>query len=92
MPIYILPSIVQEIASVKGAEATRVEISTEMKKCFRLNDMLSFNINMFWQHYLGNKKPTFLACNPEHVYAAILEFSKHNVFFRTAKLTLADFL
>ena len=32
---------------------------------------------MFYQHYLGNNKPTFLACNPEQVYAAILEFSKN---------------
>ena len=33
---------------------------------------------MFWQHYLGNKKPSFLACNTEHVHAAILESSKIN--------------
>ena len=31
---------------------------------------------MFQQHYLGNKKPTFLACNNEQIYAAILESSK----------------
>ena len=36
------------------------------------------HINMFYQHYLGNNKPTFFACNPEQVYAAILEFSKNN--------------
>ena len=36
---------------------------------------------MFYQHYLGNNKPTFLACNPEQVYAAILEFSKNNDLF-----------
>ena len=29
---------------------------------------------MFYQHCLGNNKPTFLACNSEQVYAAILEF------------------
>ena len=29
---------------VKGPEATCVEIATEMKKCFRLKDMLNFNI------------------------------------------------
>ena len=29
---------------VKGPEATCVEIATEMKKCFRLKDMLTFNI------------------------------------------------
>ena len=28
----------------KGAEATCVEIATEMKICFRLKDMLSFNV------------------------------------------------
>ena len=40
------------------------------------------HINMFQQHYLGNKKPTFLACNPEQVYATILEFSKNNDLFQ----------
>ena len=29
---------------IKGAEATCVEIATEMKKCLRLRDMLNFNI------------------------------------------------
>ena len=33
---------------------------------------------MFKQHYLGNNKPTFLACNTEQVHAAILESSKIN--------------
>ena len=28
----------------KGAEATCVEISSEMKKCFRLKDILNFNV------------------------------------------------
>ena len=37
---------------------------------------------MFQQHYLGNKKPTFLACNPEQVYVAILESSKNNDLFQ----------
>ena len=32
---------------------------------------------MFYQHYLRNNKATFIACNPEQVYAAILEFSKN---------------
>ena len=36
---------------------------------------------MFYQHYLGNNKPTFLACNPKQVYAAILKFSKNNDLF-----------
>ena len=29
---------------VKGTEATCVEIASEMKKCFRLKDMLNFNV------------------------------------------------
>ena len=33
---------------------------------------------MFKQHYLGNNKPTFLACNTEQVHAAILESSNIN--------------
>ena len=37
---------------------------------------------MFSQHYLGNKKPTFLACNSEHVYAAILKSSKNDDLFQ----------
>ena len=37
---------------------------------------------MFQQHYLGNNKPTFLTCNPEQVYAVILESSKNNDFFQ----------
>ena len=37
---------------------------------------------MFLQHNLGNKKPTFLACNAEQVYAATLEFSKNNDLFQ----------
>ena len=37
---------------------------------------------MFQQHYLGNKKPTFLACNPEQVYATMSEFSKNNDHFQ----------
>ena len=49
-------------------------------------------MNMFWQHYLGNKKPTFLACIPEQDYAAILESSKITIFFRTANPTLAGSL
>ena len=30
--------------NIKGAEATCVEIATEMKKCLRLKDMLNFNV------------------------------------------------
>ena len=35
-------------------------------------------MKMFWQRYLENKKPTFLACIPQKDYAAILESSKNN--------------
>ena len=31
---------------------------------------------MFYQHYLGDNKQDFPACNPEQIYAAILKFSK----------------
>ena len=37
---------------------------------------------MFYQHYLENNKPAFLACNPKQVYAAILEISKNNDLFQ----------
>ena len=43
---------------------------------------------MFYQHYLGNNKPTFFACNPEQVYAAILEFSKNNDLFQNSRRIL----
>ena len=33
-----------DILKVKGAEATCVETASEMKKCFRLKDMLNFNV------------------------------------------------
>ena len=36
------------------------------------------HMKMFWQRYLENKKPTFLACIPQQDYAAILESSKNN--------------
>ena len=39
-------------------------------------------MNIFWQHYLENKKPTFLACISKQVYAAILESSKNNNLFQ----------
>ena len=40
---------------------------------------------MFYQHYLEYKKPTFLACNPEEVYATILEFSKNSSLFQNCQ-------
>ena len=33
-----------EILHFKGAETTYVEIASEIKKCFRLKDMLNFNV------------------------------------------------
>ena len=51
---------------------------------------------MFYQHYLGNNKPNFLACNSEQVYATILEFSKIKTtlagFFRFLEISLTWFL
>ena len=41
---------------------------------------------MFWQHYLGNKKPTFPACNTEQVYAAILKSSKNKDLFQNCQI------
>ena len=54
-----------KLLNFKGAEATCTTSIIVMKKCFRLKDMLYFNIfsahmNMFWQHCLENKKPIFL--------------------------------
>ena len=37
---------------------------------------------MFWQHYIENKKHTFLVCIPKQVYAAILEYSENNDLFQ----------
>ena len=39
-------------------------------------------MDILWQHYLENKKPTFLACIPKQIYAAILESSKNNDLFQ----------
>ena len=39
-------------------------------------------MNMFLLHYLETKKPNFLACIPEQVYAAILESSENNDLFK----------
>ena len=41
---------------------------------------------MSWQHYLGNKKPTFLACNTVSVGAAISESSKINDLFQNRQI------
>ena len=41
---------------------------------------------MFYQRYLGNKKPAFLACNPEQVYDAILESSENNDLFQNHQI------
>ena len=34
---------------------------------------------MFEQHHLGNKGPSFLTCNPEQVYVAILDSEPPNL-------------
>ena len=34
-------------------------------------------MNMFWQHYLENKKLIFLACIPEFTFPGFLKFSWH---------------
>ena len=41
---------------------------------------------MFYQHYLGNKKPTFLTSNTKQVYAAILKSSKVNDLFQNSEI------
>ena len=58
---------------------TRTEIIKDVKGTEATCEV----INMFKQHYLGKKKPTFLVCNPKHGYGAILEFSKNNDLFNT---------
>ena len=82
-----------KLLNFKGAEATCVESITEMKKCFRLKDMLYFNVfsahmNMFWQHYLENKKPVFLAS--KQVCTAIMEFLKKQCFSELQNPLLLD--
>ena len=39
----------KHLMNVKGAEATCVEIAIEMKKCYRLKDMLNFNVLWIFQ-------------------------------------------
>ena len=41
---------------------------------------------MFQQHYLGNRKPTFLACDSKQVYASILESLKNNNLFQNRQI------
>ena len=40
------------------------------------------HMNIFQQHFSGNKNPIFLACNLEQVYPAILEFLKNCDLFQ----------
>ena len=85
------------IVHIKGTEATCVEIATEMKNALNWK---TCSIAMFYEIFSPFKyisatlfrKLTFLACNNNQVYAAILEFPKIMIFFRTAKPTLARFL
>ena len=51
-----------------------------------------FSSCKFKQHYLGNKKPIFLACNTEQVYAAILESSEINDLFQNRQIYFAGSL
>ena len=53
-------------------------LETERNVQFQRSLNISAHISMFYLHYLGNKKPTFLACNTEQAHAAILESSKIN--------------
>ena len=41
---------------------------------------------MFQQHYLENKKTSFLACNTKQLYAAILESSKIYDLFQNRQI------
>ena len=41
---------------------------------------------MFWEHYLANKEPTSLACNPVQVFATILESPKNNNLFQNHQI------
>ena len=71
--------------TVKGAEARDCHwdekmLYTERYAQFQYSLKYLAHINMFY-HYLGNKKPTFLACNLEQAYAIILEFSRNNDLF-----------
>ena len=46
------------------------------------------NFNILWNYLVlfGNKKPTFLACNTQQVYAAILESSEINDLFQNRQI------
>ena len=84
-----------KLLNFKGAEATCTTSIIVMKKCFRLKDMLYFNIfsahmNMFWQHCLENKKPIFLIWMPKQVYTVIVEFFKKQYFSKVANPLLLD--
>ena len=50
------------------------------------------HMNMFWEHYLENKKPIFLACIPEQVYGGILESLKSNDLFQNRQSKFAGSL
>ena len=46
---------------------------------------------MFYYHYLGNKKPSSLACNLKQVYAAILKSSKNKHLFKNRQVYSRNF-
>ena len=39
----LIITVLTNSSTVKGAEATSLEIVTDMKKCFRMKHMLNFN-------------------------------------------------
>ena len=58
----------------------------ERRAQFQFSLKFSAHINIFWQHYLGDKKQTFLACNSKQVYATFLESSKINSLFQNRQI------
>ena len=48
-PHVAITKQMKHLMNVKGAEATCVEIAIEMKKCYRLKDMLNFNVLWIFQ-------------------------------------------
>ena len=76
---------------IKDAEATCVIIITEVKNCFRLKDMLNFNVlpqvfipyKYALQALFRNRETNFpKLVIPKPIYAVILESSKNNDLFQ----------
>ena len=83
---------------LKGAEATCVKISAEMKICFRLKDMLNFNVLWnFWPIYTCFTSIIWEIINnisslaiPSKFMLPFWNFKKLSIFFRTTKLLPLD--